>query len=50
MKDARLLLVPDLVGGRAHQRTVVLVVARGVRQLAPGAVHLHNPREKRYYF
>ncbi len=43
MKDAGLPLLSDLVGGRAHQRPVVLVVERGVGQLAPGAVDHRHP-------
>ena len=35
MKDAGVPLPADLVGRRAHQRAVVLVVERRVRQLAP---------------
>ena len=35
VKDAGVPLPADLVGRRAHQRAVVLVVKRRVRQLAP---------------
>ena len=38
VKDAGLPLPADLVGGRTHQRAVVLIVPGRVGQLGPGAV------------
>ncbi len=38
VEDAGLALPSHLIGGRAHQRPVVLVVPRRVRQLGPRAV------------
>ena len=42
MKDARIALVPDLVGRGAHERAVVLIVERRVGQLAAGPVDLDH--------